>query len=59
MDDSPYPLVGSLEHGHLGHTELFCQITPSPESLKAVSELARISDYMALDGNIAVPPRYH
>jgi glycolate oxidase len=57
VDDSPYPFGWSLEHGHIGHTELFCQLVPAPESLEAVSELARESDMMAFNGNIAVPPR--
>jgi glycolate oxidase len=43
------------EQGHLGHSEIFCRFSPTPESQKAVAEWGLKTNQVGVEGFYAVP----
>ena len=58
VDDGAYIFGWGMEHGHLGHTEIFCRHTSDPKAVKAVREWQKEQAMRALDGCFAVQTRF-
>jgi glycolate oxidase len=55
VDDGGYQFGWSREHGHAGHTEIFCRHSVDPEPVKAVREWQKEQNERGLDGCFSVP----
>jgi glycolate oxidase len=55
LADSTIPFNTSLEHGHLGHSEVLLRYTPSPETAEGLMEYVGKANENALNGHYGLP----